>query len=467
MMAIARCNQRQVDEIRLFHGTSPGTVEAICKQNFDWRLHGKNATVYGEGSYFAVNASYNHAYAKRDVDLSQFMFLARVLVGSYTEGHSSYRRPPPKQPSNPASDLYDSCVDDKSNPTIFVVFDTDQFYPEYVIKYVSQTTSDPYSSPRQPKPAPLSKPPSSQTHLPRSSSNSNLHGTAPNTSKTAVRSGYSSTTSSAGLTAGNAPRSINNLGTASNPSGSAASSGYSKVPRTHSASYSSSQPTTPLPKPPSSQTHPQGILKHPPSSSNSLVSTPSGSATQFRDSTSAVSNSGLVSANPTRSSRRIDTTFNPSGSAAQSGYSTVSQTTSARGSSSQPRTTTLARPPSSQTYPYGILKHQPSSSSNLCIASTPIGFPAQTASTASSAELTSANPIRSSNNLGTASNLSGSFARSVCSSNVFSSALTSGSYTRDVMPTNSHLSTSSRGFQTATSSNVRRVKKETKDCVLL
>jgi len=61
--------------------------------------------------------------------------VAKVLVGSYAMGHSSYRRPPQKDPSNPASDLYDSCVDDKSNPTIFVVFDTDQFYPEHIIKY--------------------------------------------------------------------------------------------------------------------------------------------------------------------------------------------------------------------------------------------------------------------------------------------------------------------------------------------
>ena len=454
MTAIARRNQQQVDEKRLFHGTSPGTVEAICKQNFDWRLHGKNATKYGQGSYFAVNASYSHAYAKRDADLSQFMFLARVLVGSYTEGDSSYRRPPPKQPSNPASDLYDSCVDDKSNPTIFVVFDTDQFYPEYVIKYASQTTSDPYSSPRQPKPAPLSKP---QTHLPRSSGA--YHGTATNTSKTSLRSGYSATMFSTGLAAGKATRSINSLGTASKPSGFAASSGYSKVSPTHSVSHSSSQPTTPLPKPQSSQTYPQGVVKYPPSSSNNPVSSPSGSAVQFRYATSTVTNSGLVSANPRRS-----TTSNLNGSAVQSGYSTMSQATSAaNGSSPHSRTTTLARTPNSQTSPRGILKHPPSPSS----------FPVQigcTTSTTSSSRLTGSSPIRSSNDLGTASNSSGSFAGSDCSSSVPPSSApslphTSGLHARDITPTGSHLSTSSRGLKKATNSNLRRMKK--KECVLL
>ena len=120
---------------QLFHGISPENVEAICKQNFDWRLHGKNATVYGEGSYFALNSSYSDNYAKQDSKGSKFMFVAKVLVGSYTKGQSSYRRPLSKEPSNPASDLYDSCVDDMSCPTIFVIFDTDQFYPEYMIKY--------------------------------------------------------------------------------------------------------------------------------------------------------------------------------------------------------------------------------------------------------------------------------------------------------------------------------------------
>ena len=123
------------NEKQLFHGTNPEIVDAICKQNFDWRLHGKNATVYGQGSYFALNSSYSDAYAKEDLNFSKFMFVARVLVGSYAVGQSSYRRPPQKDPSNPASDLYDSCVDDRWSPTIFVVFDTDQCYPEYIIEY--------------------------------------------------------------------------------------------------------------------------------------------------------------------------------------------------------------------------------------------------------------------------------------------------------------------------------------------
>mgnify|MGYP000034807552 CR=1 FL=1 len=149
-----------INEKRLFHGTSPSAVGAICKQNFDWRLHGKNATKYGEGSYFALNSSYSDAYATQDDNSSKFMFVAKVLVGSYTMGQSSYRRPPQKDPRNPTSDLYDSCVDDTSSPSIFVLFDTDQFYPEYIIEYCAlrQTTLNSYSGPNQQPARPVAAP---------------------------------------------------------------------------------------------------------------------------------------------------------------------------------------------------------------------------------------------------------------------------------------------------------------------
>ena len=221
MLTVKTGGQKRIflNEKRLFHGTSPETVEAICKQNFDWRLHGKNATVYGEGSYFALNASYSDAYAKEDVNSCRFMFVAKVLVGYYTKGHSSYRRPPQKDPSNPASDLYDSCVDDKSNPTIFVVFDTDQFYPEYIIKYSHESAwhsvayqaahgsyqqpvaKTPVPKPSFPKAAPL-KSGASQSHASRTaamSRSSSTPGTSVHSSGSGVSVGYSTGSNASGV----------------------------------------------------------------------------------------------------------------------------------------------------------------------------------------------------------------------------------------------------------------------------
>ena len=142
MTATAARSQQTVDERKLFHGTTPDAVEDICKHNFDWRLHGRNTSVFGEGSYFARDASNSHTFAKEDASGFRHVFVAKVLVGSYTKGHSSYRRPPPKVPSDPRSNLYDSCVDNQSNPSVFVVFDTDQLYPEYIITYSTVSRSD-------------------------------------------------------------------------------------------------------------------------------------------------------------------------------------------------------------------------------------------------------------------------------------------------------------------------------------
>ena len=139
MTVLAHGNEKRVNEKRLFHGTRPDSVEAICKENFDCRLSGSvNGAIYGRGSYFAVNASLSHHYARADANKSRFMFLAKVLAGSFVMGDSNYRRPPPKKPSDRGTArYYDSCVDNESEPTMFIVFDIDQYYPEYVIQYQS------------------------------------------------------------------------------------------------------------------------------------------------------------------------------------------------------------------------------------------------------------------------------------------------------------------------------------------
>ena len=65
----------------------------------------------------------------------RWMFMARVITGRYTKGNPNYVRPPPVDATNPHSDLYDSCVDSEKHARIYVIFDNDQVYPEYVISY--------------------------------------------------------------------------------------------------------------------------------------------------------------------------------------------------------------------------------------------------------------------------------------------------------------------------------------------
>ena len=63
------------------------------------------------------------------------MFLVRALVGNYCVGNSSFRRPPPINPMDPQSKYFDTCVDNVQNPSIYVIFEKAQCYPEYIIEY--------------------------------------------------------------------------------------------------------------------------------------------------------------------------------------------------------------------------------------------------------------------------------------------------------------------------------------------
>lgn len=61
--------------------------------------------------------------------------MARVLTGRSTKGRESYVRPPYVDATDPHSDLFESCVDSEHRPSIYVIFDTDQVYPEFVVSY--------------------------------------------------------------------------------------------------------------------------------------------------------------------------------------------------------------------------------------------------------------------------------------------------------------------------------------------
>ncbi|XP_046843147.1 protein mono-ADP-ribosyltransferase PARP14-like [Xenia sp. Carnegie-2017] len=123
-----------VNEMRLFHGTNPNNVLPIYTNNFSRSFAGLNGVLYGNGVYFARDASYSLRYSLDQCSGSRAkMFIAKVLVGSYTLGQKGLKAPPSRNdPSNPGL-LYDSVVDNQGNPTIFVIFQDNQCYPEYLI----------------------------------------------------------------------------------------------------------------------------------------------------------------------------------------------------------------------------------------------------------------------------------------------------------------------------------------------
>ncbi|XP_072542604.1 poly(ADP-ribose) polymerase family member 14-related sequence 1 isoform X2 [Salminus brasiliensis] len=128
-------NGHQNNEKMLFHGTREDSMKHINHSGFNRSYAGVNATAYGKGTYFALNASYSssNTYSVPDHQGHKHMYFCRVLTGDYTTGHSSMFVPPPKSANG--IDLYDSVVDRPTAPTIFVVFRDDHAYPEYLITF--------------------------------------------------------------------------------------------------------------------------------------------------------------------------------------------------------------------------------------------------------------------------------------------------------------------------------------------
>ncbi|NXE34359.1 PAR14 polymerase, partial [Ptilorrhoa leucosticta] len=129
-------NGSRKNEMRLFHGTSKESLTLINKHGFNRSYAGVHAANFGNGTYFAVNASYSahDTYSKPDVNGKKYMYLARVLVGEYSQGIKGAITPAPKNASN-SVDLFDSSTDNVSRPSMFIIFNDIQAYPEYLITF--------------------------------------------------------------------------------------------------------------------------------------------------------------------------------------------------------------------------------------------------------------------------------------------------------------------------------------------
>nr|XP_006012199.1 PREDICTED: poly [ADP-ribose] polymerase 14-like [Latimeria chalumnae] len=128
-----RKRPNQQNERILYHGTKAEVCDVINADGFNRSYSGANAIVYGEGTYFAVNASYSagDTYSQPEQGSQKKMiYRAKVLTGDYCKGQQGFKEPPLKDPKG--RERYDSVVDG-DNPTMYVVFQDNQAYPEYLI----------------------------------------------------------------------------------------------------------------------------------------------------------------------------------------------------------------------------------------------------------------------------------------------------------------------------------------------
>ena len=120
----ARTSVADINEMFLFHGTVEDNVSHIANTGFRYKFNSR--ANYGKGNYFSNRASYSldPTYAPRNVDGERFMLIARACVGRTRVGDSSIVAP---------STTFESTVNSKSNPQIFVTFDDNQTYPEFLV----------------------------------------------------------------------------------------------------------------------------------------------------------------------------------------------------------------------------------------------------------------------------------------------------------------------------------------------
>lgn len=85
----------------------------------------------GNGGNGSGNAGILETESNNNVGEEYFMFLARVLVGRSCTGTNDMRRPGKDSEDRDTH----SAVDSVHRPSVFVIFDNTQCYPEYIIQY--------------------------------------------------------------------------------------------------------------------------------------------------------------------------------------------------------------------------------------------------------------------------------------------------------------------------------------------
>ncbi|XP_060950254.1 uncharacterized protein LOC133027239 [Limanda limanda] len=129
---LQRATYHEVEQT-LYHGTSEDSVKEICVHGFNRSFCGKNDTI-GQGVYFAVDSllSVDDVYSPPNRDGHKFIFVSKVLTGDHTQGSHSMKAAPLKE-SDDIPLRYDSVTDDLTCPSMFVIFNDTQAFPEYLI----------------------------------------------------------------------------------------------------------------------------------------------------------------------------------------------------------------------------------------------------------------------------------------------------------------------------------------------
>ena len=136
---IAMIGPHKVTEKVLFHGTgSLQVMDIIEKEGF--RKEFVKRAMYGQGTYFARDASYSAdkwgGYCGKS-GTTYKMFVCRVLIGDTFVGNKGITLSswPKKDEKNGNGLMYDCLVDNGINPEIFVIHNDTRAYPMYIVHF--------------------------------------------------------------------------------------------------------------------------------------------------------------------------------------------------------------------------------------------------------------------------------------------------------------------------------------------
>jgi len=114
----------------LWHGTTTEDVKQICEKGFVKDL--SVTKEFGKGVYFAKDAQY--LIDKQNLQFNPSnqhaeLLYCRIICGESVVGQKSFLKPPEKEHVDWRYEQYETMVDDKRNPTIYVCCTNYQAYP--------------------------------------------------------------------------------------------------------------------------------------------------------------------------------------------------------------------------------------------------------------------------------------------------------------------------------------------------
>ena len=129
-----------VNELLLFHGTRTTDPCIIWRSDQGFDLRHCQGGAWGVGAYFAENSSYSDsfAYLKPGRSREKQMFLAKVLTGHNTQlpQNPTLRMPPIRTRDESGGNvLYDSVSGVQGLIRIFIIYELNKAYPEYLVTY--------------------------------------------------------------------------------------------------------------------------------------------------------------------------------------------------------------------------------------------------------------------------------------------------------------------------------------------